>query len=347
MLAGCSTEAIVLAIGLEMRDLFHDPKCPVDVRLNGNRSHTASKVAKGPKVIVAVYPYEDADGIVLYENVRYLPKDFRQRRPGGNGGYIYDLNGISRVPYRLTELIEARRNGVDEIWLTEGEKDADNLRLLGFTVTNFKNWTQSLNPYIKGADAVLLADHDASGEKQVTDRLNRMAAKHGIAIVGIRHINKSKGFGDARNAGAHSVAWLQGCRSGLIVGHDAEDKSKRGIAQHKLNIAAESSTVFGFEIDEDGAFTWTGESDLTISAMLAHKANESNEDRSAIADAIRFLKEQLAQDGKYKSDLDNDARGEGISPASLNRAKGRLKIKPQKTGMHGGWYWELPEDAQT
>jgi hypothetical protein len=104
--------------------------------------------------------------------------------------------------------------------------------------------------------------------------------------------------------------------------------------------------VYGFEIDADGVFAWTGESDLSISGMLAHKANESNEDRSAVADAIRFLKEQLANGAKLKSYLDSEARGEGINSASLNRAKARLQIKPRKTDLHGGWAWELPEDAQ-
>ena len=62
--------------------------------------------------------------------------------------------------------------------------------------------------------------------------------------------------------------------------------------------------------------------------------------------AIRFLKEQLATGGKLRGDLDMDARGEGINPASLNRAKARLHIKPRKTGLIGGWLWEFPEDAQ-
>lgn len=188
--------------------------------------------------------------------------------------------------------------------------------------------------------------NNTSDVRPITDRLNRIASKHQIANVGIRHINKSKGFGDARNAGAHSVAWLQGCRSGLIVGHDVEDKCKRGIAQHKLNIAAESNTVYGFEINADGVFKWTGESDLSISGMLAHKSNESNEDRSALAEAMRFLKEQLAAGGKLKADLDIGARGQGISLRTLDRAKTKLGIKPRKAGFGGGWTWELPEDSQ-
>ncbi|MFT3745454.1 MAG: AAA family ATPase [Pyrinomonadaceae bacterium] len=179
--------------------------------------------------------------------------------------------------------------------------------------------------------------------RPITDRLNAIAARYGIAIIGIRHVNKSKGFGEARSAGGHSVAWLQGCRSGLMVGHDADDKSKRGIAQHKLNVGPGSDTVYGFHIDGDGVFHWTGESSLTVSEMLSHKSHETNEDRSAIAEAIKFLQLQLANGPVQTSSLKTDARGSGISERTLERAKARLNVKAQKSGLSGTWFWEMPE----
>ena len=48
--------------------------------------------------IVATYDYTDDEGEVLYQAVRYSPKDFRQRRPDGNGGYVWKLGNVSRVP---------------------------------------------------------------------------------------------------------------------------------------------------------------------------------------------------------------------------------------------------------
>lgn len=162
--SGCSIDAILNAIGLEMKDLFCDNDSII--RLNGNGSHTANKAAK---MIDTIYEYADAKGEVLYENVRYRPKAFRQRRPDGKGGHIYNLDGVARVPYRLPEMLAAFQNDIDEVWLTEGEKDADNLRMLGLTATSFKNWTQSLNTHIKGFRAVLFADHDKSGVKQSND----------------------------------------------------------------------------------------------------------------------------------------------------------------------------------
>jgi len=54
-------------------------------------SHTNQK-------IVEVYPYRDEKGELLFEVVRFDPKDFRQRRPDGHGGYIYSLK--DRAAYR-------------------------------------------------------------------------------------------------------------------------------------------------------------------------------------------------------------------------------------------------------
>ena len=73
--------------------------------------------ALGPRVISASepttpkpvygakeYPYTDEGGKLLYQVIRLEPKDFRQRRPDGNGGWIWSLGGIRRVLYRLPQL---------------------------------------------------------------------------------------------------------------------------------------------------------------------------------------------------------------------------------------------------
>lgn len=177
--------------------------------------------------------------------------------------------------------------------------------------------------------------------RPITDRLNRIAAEHGIAIVGIRHVNKAKGFGDPRSAGAHSVAWLQGARSALIIGHDTNDKARRGIVQHKLNVGPESKKTYGFEIGDDGSFRWTGESSLTLDEMLSHRPNDSTEERTAKAAAIEFLQSELANGPKASTDLVNDAYAAGISKRTLDRAKDRLGVISVKMGQH--WVWELKD----
>ena len=38
--------------------------------------------------IAATYDYRDANGALVFQVVRKMPKDFRQRRPDGHGGWI-------------------------------------------------------------------------------------------------------------------------------------------------------------------------------------------------------------------------------------------------------------------
>src|SRR5262245_38327785 len=68
------------------------------VELNG--------AGQSARKIVANYDYTDEAGNLLYQVVRYAPKDFRQRRPDGKGGWIDNLNGTRRVLYRLPEILK-------------------------------------------------------------------------------------------------------------------------------------------------------------------------------------------------------------------------------------------------
>ena len=89
--------------------------------------------------IVKTYDYTDADGTLLYQVCRLEPKSFRQRRPEGKGGYVWDV-GERRVVYRLPELVAWPSA---TIFLTEGEKDADRLSSLGYVATTVASgkWT--------------------------------------------------------------------------------------------------------------------------------------------------------------------------------------------------------------
>jgi len=46
----------------------------------------------------------DEAGTLLYQVVRFAPKDFRQRCPDGAGGWLWKLNGVRRVLYHLPEV---------------------------------------------------------------------------------------------------------------------------------------------------------------------------------------------------------------------------------------------------
>lgn len=112
--AGCDTARILDVMGLTAADLF-------ETKLDQRSS----------KVIEKMYPYCDEGDTVLYEAVRYTPKDFRQRRPDGNGGWWWNLPpDVRRVPYRLPELMKK-----PACLVVEGEKDADALWAIGIPAT--------------------------------------------------------------------------------------------------------------------------------------------------------------------------------------------------------------------
>ena len=113
--------------------------------------------------IVAAYPYVDETGALLFEVVRFDPKDFRQRRPDGRSGWTWNINGVRRVLYRLNELA-----GADEVFIVEGEKDADSLRALGFVATTVPGgagkWrAEYADAFRNDQHVVVIPDNDAAG----------------------------------------------------------------------------------------------------------------------------------------------------------------------------------------
>lgn len=67
--AGCRFDDLVLQLGIAKRELFSPS------------SRTATRPL-GRRRVVAVYPYEDVDGRLVAEKVRFEPKSFAWRRPG-------------------------------------------------------------------------------------------------------------------------------------------------------------------------------------------------------------------------------------------------------------------------
>ena len=163
--AGCKPEAIVKAIGLTMRDLFS---------VNGN-GH------KPMRRIVAHYNYCNELGTLLFQSVRYDPKDFRQRqpKPDGKEGWQWNLEGVRLVLYRLPELLAADPSAV--VFISEGEKDCDRLaklELVGTTnAMGAGKWRAEYAQDLRGRRVVILPDNDDPGRKHALDVARSLVGK--------------------------------------------------------------------------------------------------------------------------------------------------------------------------
>ena len=177
--AGCETETIVRQLGITWKDLFDKSiKSPSFHSLGNSRDRASTKPDFGNQSVRyfssphakvhQIYPYVDAEGRLQYENVRFYPKDFRPRRYDVKGKAVWNLEGVERLPYRLPDIIKAREKSQD-IFLCEGEKDADAMHELGFVASSFKNWNESFNKYIEGGHVVIVQDHDQPGAVQANE----------------------------------------------------------------------------------------------------------------------------------------------------------------------------------
>ena len=152
---------------------------------------TPAKPAGKPE-IVKVYPYRDAAGRDVYEVVRLIPKSFRQRHRGPDGKWVWNMDGVTRVLYRLPEIQNA-----EEVWLTEGEKDADTLVELGFHATcnvgGAGKWLDAYTQTLAGKHVVLCGDNDKPGREHIDKVLESIAGK----VQSTRRITLPEGFKDA------------------------------------------------------------------------------------------------------------------------------------------------------
>ena len=134
-----------------------------------------------------IYDYTDLKGAVSYQVLRYEPKDFRQRRPDGNGGWInYGIfadGKIARVIFRWPETAKAMAEFPDApIFVTEGEKDCLNTCKLGLIATCVAGgvWTEEIAAVLKGRDVIYLEDNDAAGRRKSAGAVE---ALYGVAAT--------------------------------------------------------------------------------------------------------------------------------------------------------------------
>jgi 5S rRNA maturation endonuclease (ribonuclease M5) len=168
-----------------------------DDRRTGNGINGASH-SQPKKEEEATFDYTDERGQLLFQVVRFRfknpdgslvttpdgkpKKTFLQRhRDPKTGAWIWNVQGVRLVPYRLPDLIKAVA-APKTVLIVEGEKKVDALREVGLQATcgpmGAGKWRAEFAPYFAGAHVVILPDNDTPGQ----DHGRQIAASlHGAA----------------------------------------------------------------------------------------------------------------------------------------------------------------------
>jgi hypothetical protein len=132
-------------------------------------------------------------------------------------------------------------------------------------------------------------------------------------------------------------------RCELLVAKDPEDSSRVIMAQSKSNLGPLGASLV-YSIGRGGLLKWCGESSHRADDLLMGTPNA--EQRSALEEAKAFLSETLSAAPMPTKEVESKAKANGISPATLRRAKAQMGIKKQPSGFGGPWVLALPRVAQ-
>ena len=159
--------------------------------------------------------------------------------------------------------------------------------------------------------AFLSGDTNSHKDQDVRRALAPLAAlgeKMRAAVVIVRHLNKTEG-GNSLYRGGGSIGIIGAARSGLVVAEDPEDPERRILAPNKNNLAKPpSSLVFGLGTAPNGAVRviWHGRSALSADQILQPPADD--EDKSALSEAKKFLRDELRNGPVAAKRIKNNAR---------------------------------------
>lgn len=187
--AGCDWREVLAAANLEPGDLFLTDKPRTSRR------------------IVAEYDYTDERGQVLFQSVRWEPKDFSQRRRPRRGddpskiknGWIWKgvFEGTRKVLYHLPAVVASKA-----VILCEGEKDVASIEALGLRgVVATCNplgagyWEDSFTETLASKRVVILPDNDAPGREHA-ERISKALQGHAESVR-IVHLDGLPEKGDA------------------------------------------------------------------------------------------------------------------------------------------------------
>lgn len=199
------------------------------------------------------------------------------------------------------------------------------------------------------------SDTNKTGEsRRLFDGMAQMAARTGVAILIITHMNKRS---DARKAmqmiaGSHVI--VAAVRVVLVTARDPNDKARRLLLPIKLNIGPDD-TGFAFRVTprvhavcgDVPACEWEadGVEDMSADDVLIDntpRAQAAVEKSNEVQD---WLREYLKREPVAASSLWAKAKEMGYGERRVKQALKVIKASCEILGYQGKWHWRLTESG--
>ena len=183
--------------------------------------------------------------------------------------------------------------------------------------------------------------NNAGDARAILGRLATFAARHGLGVLAISHLNKSNGArAITRTTG--SLEWVAAPRAVYLVTEEA--RTERRLFLPLKNNLAPDRTGYAFEIENrvvaDGirtsAVVWSSDP-VTISADEALAAAA----KKVTFGAVDFLQQALSEGPMDQTEIVRRGREAGFSEKNLRTAREKLGVTPRKEGFGAGgrWVW--------
>lgn len=192
--------------------------------------------------------------------------------------------------------------------------------------------------------------HRANDVRQELQRVVDFAERHNSAVIGITHLNKGSRQGAIVDRVIGSQAFTALARTVLVAVKSPESET-RALIKVKSNLS-ENRGGIGYVVEpavvdadiETTCIVWRDVLDEDAEVIISEigKSNTPHA-RSAIQNACIFLSEILKNGACPATEIEALSEAEGISGATLKRARRQLGVIAKKTGMEAGWVWLLPE----
>jgi hypothetical protein len=255
----------------------------------------------------------------------------------------------------LVRIFQGGRDVADPLQVIMPPSFPGDIDLLREILTTLDIGLVIIDPLFAALDPNVSAKVDQDIRRALTP-LARLAEETRVAVLLIRHLNKSMG-GSPLYRGGGSIGIIGVARLGMLVGRDPDDPDARVLAYTKVNNCKPPASI-RFRLVESptnsdvATVEYLGESSYSASELLSAPATKQGEqpESSALDIAKDWLKSWLEDGPKAANETVEMALQAGIKERTLDRAKAALNVKPKRVGgvgKNGAWWWQLPDDEET